>query len=129
MIKLTNEFTLIAPKADNNGIKIDTDKIITSLTTAAGGATVTPATGYWVDNDQLYKDSNIAITVDCDGNSLDGVTTALSQAVRYLMSDGGQLAVSVTSKAGLTIYEPEDSQDTIKWDLYNVYNKAYAVKA
>lgn len=122
---MNNSVTVIAPKTDNDGRTIDQLAYINKLTDAAGGCTVKPAQGYWIDekDNKLYKDSNNLLESSFLLKDLNKVAQASADIVKSLMIDGGQLQVSfITSTNGLTIYEQSDTVQEIAKNIISEFN-------
>ena len=84
--------------------------IIKNLSSAFGGATVVNGTGYWVDDNTLYKDDNIIVT--CNYSDLSNeMKASFLNAIKLEFEKGKQLAVSVELNGELYIL---DSIEDIK---------------
>lgn len=95
MLKFTNEFKIILPKKDNEGIALDHEKQVINLCKVFGGATVTENNGFWFDEGKLYKDENIQVA--CFYSELDNtMKEAIKEVVSYGFNDCKQLAITVT---------------------------------
>lgn len=113
MIKLNNKTTLIVPTANNQGAPINVDYIENELVKVAGGASTYDVKGSWVEDGQVYHDINKAIQVNYSNEQAQAVNKRIKDMVFYLFTKGGQLAVSVETAGGLTIYDKSD-MDSLK---------------
>lgn len=59
MITLKNTIKIIVPTMDNDGKAIDYMAMIQEATDVIGGSTMYDAKGLWIDNDTLYKDTDL----------------------------------------------------------------------
>lgn len=104
MLKFTNEFKIILPKKDNEGITLDHEKKVIDLCKAFGGATVSENNGFWFDEGKLYKDENIQVA--CFYSELDStMKEAIKEVVSYGFNDCKQLAITVTINGANIILE------------------------
>lgn len=108
MKKLNNKATLIVPTTNNQGALINVDYIESELVKVAGGASTYDVKGSWVENGKVYCDTNKAIQVNYSDDQVQAVNKRINDMVYYLFTKGGQLAVSVETYDGLTIYDKSD---------------------
>lgn len=116
MLKLNNSLSIYLMKKDNNKKDLSTlnNDIIKKLSSAFGGATVVNGTGYWVDDNTLYKDDNIIAKCNYSELSTEMKASFLN-AIKLEFEKGKQLAVSVELNGKLYILDNiEDIKELIR---------------
>jgi len=95
MIKLTNTIKVMVPTKDNNGEAIDYMQMIQGVTNLVGGSTMYNAQGLWIDNSQLYKDSNKLVEFNTDDEDAYNTLVRVMDDIVYplLHESGHQRAV------------------------------------
>lgn len=115
MIKLNNTIKVMVPTKDNNGEAIDYMPMIQGVTNLVGGSTMYDAQGLWVDNSQVYKDSNKLVELNTDDTTAyEALTEVVGNIVGPLLREGGQLAVWIQVNGTTFILDSDTSKDFIE---------------
>ena len=94
MLKLDNTIKVIIPTQDNNGNAINYMSLIQGVTKLVGGSTIYSAQGLWIDNNQVYKDSNKLVEFNTDdATAYEALTEVIGNIAGPLLHEGGQMAV------------------------------------
>lgn len=94
MLKLNNTLKVMIPTQDNGGKNIDYMALIQGVTKLVGGSTIYSAQGLWIDNNQVYKDSNKLVEFNTDDTTAyEALTEVMGNIAGPLLHEGGQMAV------------------------------------
>ena len=112
MLKLNNTIKVMVPTKDNDGKAIDYMPMVQGVTNLVGGSTMYNAQGLWIDNNQLYKDSNklVEFNVD-DETAYEALTEVIGNIVGPLLREGGQLSVWLQVNGTTFILDSDTGKD------------------
>lgn len=115
MLKLSNTIKVMVPTKDNDGNAIDYMKLVQGVTKLVGGSTMYDAKGLWIDNNQVYKDSNKLVEFNTDSaTAYEALTEVVRDIVGTLLREGGQLAVWLQVNGTTFIMDSDTDKDFIE---------------
>ena len=117
MITLKNTVKVMVPTMDNDGNAIDYMDMIQQVTNVIGGSTMYDAKGLWVDNNELYKDTNKLVEFNMSDN--DTNVTAVLWLIAQLFVQGGQLAVWLQVNGTTYIIDKDDNLKDVRDTIEN----------
>ena len=112
MLKLNNTIKVMVPTKDNNGESIEYMALVQGVTKLVGGSTMYNAQGLWIDNSQVYKDSNKLVEFNTDSETAyEALTEVMGNIVGPLLREGKQLAVWLQVNGTTFILDSDTSKD------------------